>query len=137
VQLPRESWPWAAEAVHYWNSFGSEIGTPVAPIQPPPALNGLETRAVAIRPEVVLSCKPVDLNIVFEYFADSATKPFDLIIATNVFLYYDTFEQALALRNISTLLKPGGFFLTNDWLPHVSQTPMRSTFFGGSGNDAK
>jgi predicted TPR repeat methyltransferase len=67
------------------------------------------------------------LNIVFEHFADSATKPFDLIIATNVFLYYDTFEQALALRNISTLLKPGGFFLTNDWLPHVSQTPMRLT----------
>jgi len=127
VQLPRESWPWAAEAVHYWRSFGSEIGKPVAPIQPPPALSGLETRAVAIRPEVVLSCKPVDLNVVFEQFAGSATKPFDLIIATNVFLYYDTFEQALALRNISILLKPGGFFLTNDWLPHVSQTGMRST----------
>ena len=127
VQLPRESWPWAPEAVQYWRSFGSEIGTPVAPIQPPPALEGLETRAVAIRPDVVLSCKPVDLNVVFEQFDRSATRPFDLIIATNVFLYYDTFEQALALRNISSLLKPGGFFLTNDWLPHVHQIPMRST----------
>jgi SAM-dependent methyltransferase len=127
VQLPRESWPWGAEAVEYWRSFGSEIGTPVAPIQPPPALNGLETRAVAIRPEVILSCKPVDLNVVFEQFAGSATKPFDLIIATNVLIYYDTLEQALALRNIATFLKPGGFFLTNDGLPHVSQTPMRST----------
>jgi SAM-dependent methyltransferase len=127
VQLPRESWPWTDEAVHYWRSFGSEIGRPVAPIQPPAALNGLETRAVAIRPEVVLSCKPVDLNVVFEQFAGSAIKPFDLVIATNVFLYYDTLEQALALRNISTLLKPGGFFLTNDSLPHLSQTPMRST----------
>ncbi len=107
VQLPRESWPWAPEAVQYWRSFGSEIGTPVAPIQPPPALEGLETRAVAIRPEVVLSCKPVDLNVVFEQFDRSATRPFDLIIATNVFLYYDTFEQALAL--------------------HVHQIPMRST----------
>jgi SAM-dependent methyltransferase len=126
VQLPRESWTWAAEAVQYWRSFGSEIGAPVAPIQPPPALTGLETRAVAVRPEVVLSCKPVDLNIVLEEFNRSATGPFDLIIATNVFLYYDTFEQALALRNISTLLKPGGFFLTNDWLPHVPQIPMRS-----------
>jgi SAM-dependent methyltransferase len=126
VQLPRESWPWAPEAVQFWRSFGSEIGTPVAPIQPPPALSGLETRAVAIRPEVVLSCTPVDLNIVLEQFDRSATKPFDLIIATNVFLYYDTFEQALALRNISALLKPGGFFLTNDWLPHVPQIPMRS-----------
>ena len=125
AQLPRESWPWAPEAIQYWRSFGSEIGAPVAPIQPPPALTGLETRAVAIRPEVVLSCKPVDLNIVLEQFDRSATEPFDLIIATNVFLYYDAFEQALALRNISTLLKPGGFFLTNDWLPDVPQIPMR------------
>jgi SAM-dependent methyltransferase len=127
VQLPRESWPWSPEAIQYRRSFGSEIGAPVAPIQPPPALTGLETRAVAIRPEVVLSCKPVDLNIVLEQFDRSATEPFDLIIATNVFLYYDAFEQALALRNISTLLKPGGFFLTNDWLPDVPQIPMRLT----------
>ena len=126
VQLPRESWPWAPEAVQYWRAFGSEIGGAVAPIQPPPALTGLEMRAVAVRPEVVLSCKPVDLNIVFEEFDRSATGSFDLIIATNVFIYYDAFEQALALRNIATLLKPGGFFLTNDWLPHVSQIPMRS-----------
>ena len=126
VQLPRESWPWSPEAVQYWRAFGSEIGGAVAPIQPPPALTGLETRAVAVRPEVVLSCKPVDLNIVFEEFDRSATGSFDLIIATNVFIYYDAFEQALALRNIATLLKPGGFFLTNDWLPHVSQIPMRS-----------
>src|SRR3984893_10643961 len=117
VQLPRESWPWDADAVQYWRSFGSEIGKPVAPIQPPPALKDLETRAVEIRPEVIRSCKPVDLNIVFEQFDPSATKRFDLIIATNVFLYYDTLEQALALQNISTLLKPGGFFLTNDRLP--------------------
>lgn len=127
AQLPRESWSWAPEAVQYWRSFGDEIGAAVAPIQPPPVLAGLETRAVAVRPEVVLSCKPVDLNVVFEQFDRSALGSFDLIIATNVLIYYDAFEQALALQNIATLLKPGGFFLTNDWLPHVSQVPMRST----------
>jgi SAM-dependent methyltransferase len=126
VQLPRESWPWVADAVQYWRLFGSEIGKPVAAIQPPPALRGLETRAVEIRPEVILSCKPADVNVVFEQFDRSATRPFDLIVATNVFLYYDTLEQALALRNISTLLAPTGFFLTNDWLPPVPQTQMRS-----------
>jgi SAM-dependent methyltransferase len=126
VQLPSESWPWVADAVQYWRSFGSEIGKPVAAIQPPPALKGLETRAVGIRPEVILSCKPVDLNVVFEQFDRSATRPFDLIIATNVFLYYDTLEQALALQNISALLKPTGFLLTNDWLPPLPQIPMRS-----------
>jgi SAM-dependent methyltransferase len=126
VQLPRESWAWVADAVQYWRAFGSEIGKPVAPIQPPPALKGLETRAVEIRPDVILSCKPVDLNVVFEQFDRSATGRFDLIVATNVFLYYDTVEQALALQNISTLLKPAGFLLTNDWLPGVPQIPMRS-----------
>ena len=110
----------------YWRSFGSEIGKPVAAIQPPAALEGLETRAVEIRPEVILSCKPVDLNVIFEQFDRSATRPFDLIIATNVFIYYDTLEQALALQNISALLKPTGFFLTNDWLPPPAQLPMRS-----------
>jgi SAM-dependent methyltransferase len=126
VQLPRESWPWAAEGVEYWGSFGSHIGKPVAAIDPPPALKGLETRAVAIRPEVVLSCEPVDLNVVFEQFDQSATTRFDLIVATNVFLYYDTLQQALALQNVSTFLKPGRFLLTNDWLPQGPQIPMSS-----------
>src|SRR5881275_2348425 len=79
VQLPRESWPWVADAVQYWRSFGSEIGKPVASIQPPVALKDLETRAVEIRPDVILSCKPVDLNIVFEQFDGSAMGGFDLI----------------------------------------------------------
>jgi SAM-dependent methyltransferase len=126
VQLPRESWQWAAGAVQYWRSFGSEIGEPAGPIQPPPALNGLETRAVAIRPNVILSCEPVDLNIILEQPDRSDINRFDLIIATNVFSYYDTLEQALALQNIATLLKPAGFLLTNDWLPGLPQIPMRS-----------
>jgi len=66
------------------------------------------------------------LNVVFERFDRSATTRFDLIIATNVFLYYDTLQQALALQNISTLLKRDGFLFTNDWLPHLPQIPMRS-----------
>ena len=64
--------------------------------------------------------------MVFEQFDDSAMGGFDLIIGTNLFLYYDELKQALALQNISTLLKPAGFLLTNDWLPHLPQIPMRS-----------
>ena len=90
------------------------------------ALKGLETRAVEIRPEIILSCKPVDLNVVFEDYDQGDKRRFDLIVATNVFLYYDTLEQALALQNIATLLKPGGFLLTNDWLPRLPQIPMAS-----------
>lgn len=126
LQLPRESRPWVPEAVEYWRSFGSTIGEPVTPIQPPPALKDLETRAVRIRPQVVMSCQPVDLNFVLEQLDSQSKERFDLVIATNVLVYYDTFEQALAVQNISTLLKPGGFLLTNDSLQDVSQIPMRA-----------
>jgi hypothetical protein len=34
-------------------------------------------------------------------------------VATNVLVYYDRFEQALALANVAAMLRPGGIFLTN------------------------
>jgi SAM-dependent methyltransferase len=51
-----------------------------------------------------------DLNIVLERTDD---EPCDLIVATNVLVYYDAFEQALALTNVAKMLRPGGFLLTN------------------------
>jgi SAM-dependent methyltransferase len=127
IQLPRESRDsgesWKPEAVEYWRAFGDRVGKPVGPIRPPAALAGLQTRAVEIRPAVVLSCEPVDLNIVLERRNLPAAQRFDLIVATNVFIYYDRLEQALALQNISTLLKPGGILLSNDDLPEIPQLP--------------
>ena len=41
------------------------------------------------------------------------TERFDLIVATNILVYYDAFEQGLALANISKMLRPGGYFVTN------------------------
>ena len=127
VQLPRESRPWVPDAIEYWRSFGSAIGEPATPIQPPPALGDLETRAVRIRPDVVMSCQPVDLNFVLEQLGSLSKERFDLVVATNIFVYYDSLEQALALQNISTFLEPGGFLLTNDRLPpSVPEIPMRA-----------
>jgi SAM-dependent methyltransferase len=127
VQLPRETRrPWASEAVQYWRSFGNQIGVAVAPIKPPGTLLSLETRAVGVRRDVVLSCAPMDLDVVFDRIEMPADERFDLVVATNIFVYYDTLEQALALQNVSTLLKPGGFLLSNDWLPPLPEVPMRS-----------
>jgi hypothetical protein len=50
---------------------------------------------------------------------------FDLIVATNILVYYDAFEQALALVNVSRMLRPGGFFLTNYAV--FPAAPMEST----------
>jgi len=38
---------------------------------------------------------------------------FDLIVATNVLLYYGVFEQAMAVSNIAAMLRPGGVLVTN------------------------
>ena len=126
IQLPRDvTRPWPPELISYWRSLGDQVGTAVAPIRPPEIFRplnggqGLETRAVRIRPDVVLACEPLDLNIVLERLNLAAADRFDLIVGTNIFVYYDAFEQTLALENAGAMLKPGGLLLTNDRLPEV------------------
>jgi hypothetical protein len=103
----------------------------MAPIRPPEIfqpINGaqtLETRAVRIRPDVVLACDPVDLNIVLERMNLTQANRFDLVVGTNIFVYYDVFEQTLALENAGAMLKPGGLLLTNDRLPEAPGGSMR------------
>ena len=50
---------------------------------------------------------------------------YDVIVATNILVYYDAFEQALALANLASMLKPGGFFLTNYAV--TPRPPMETT----------
>jgi hypothetical protein len=130
IQLPRAvSRPWPLGLVSYWSSWGEKVGTPVDPIRPPAIFPGLQTRAVRIRPEVVLACQPVDLNIVVAQTNDQ----FDLMVGTNVFLYYDEVEQKLALENAGAMLKPGGLLLTNDKLPESpAGSPMGSMTHAGT-----
>jgi SAM-dependent methyltransferase len=132
IQLPRDvARPWPPELIAYWRSLGDQVGTAVTPIRPPEIFQninggrGLETRAVRIRPEVVLACEPVDLNIVLERINLDAPDRFDLVVGTNIFVYYDAFEQTLALENAAAMLKPGGLLLTNDRLPEVPGGSMR------------
>lgn len=74
---------------------------------------------------MVLACQPVDLNIVLERLNLPAAGQFDLMVATNIFVYYDAFQQSLALENAGAMLKPGGLLLTNDRLPVVPGGSMR------------
>ena len=48
------------------------------------------------------------------------------MVATNVLLYYDTFEQTLALASIAAMLRPGGVLLTNDAVLEMPGMPLRS-----------
>jgi chemotaxis methyl-accepting protein methylase len=67
-------------------------------------------RALSVRPSLVATLHVRDVNIVLERSDDP---PFDLIVATNVLVYYSPFEQSLAVANIAKMLRPGGFLLTN------------------------
>jgi SAM-dependent methyltransferase len=126
IQLPHaQADPWPADLLAFWRSLGDRAGAEVAPITPPDALQSLEARAVRIRPEVVLAVHPVDLNIVLERIPLAEADRFDLLVGTNIFIYYDAFERSLALENAGAMLKRGGLLLSNDRLPEVAGGSMR------------
>jgi hypothetical protein len=47
------------------------------------------------------------------------------VIATNVFIYYDVLEQALAMSNVEAMLKPGAFLLANFSAPNLTTVTIR------------
>ena len=126
--LPRElDRMWTADLTKYWQRFGDRIGKEAKPLPPPPAAGRLEVRAVALPPPVVLSVTPRDLNVVVQRLEPlPANQQFDLVLATNILLYYDVFEQSLAVANIARMLRPGGIFLTNDRLFDLPSSPLRA-----------
>lgn len=126
IQLPHGGErPWSKDMTAFWQSWGDQVGRAVVPIRPPEGFSAPETRAIRIRPEVVRALKPVDLDIVLEHLNLPAQDQFDLIVGTNIFIYYDEFQQKLALENAGAMLKPGGLLLTNDRLPEVPGGSMR------------
>ena len=124
VQLPWNtqrpmSEDYRAAFVAYWKSLGSKIGDPAVAIPVPAAVKGTDTRALTIKPQIAARITPVDTNIVYQRPVLAPDQRFDLVIGTNIFVYYGTFEQALARTNISTMLRPGGLLLSNDKLPGI------------------
>lgn len=114
---------WKAAAVEYWKVAGDRIGTAAAPSRATLAGAAVDVRTVTVRPAVTLRIEPLDLNVVLQR---SATHQFDLVVATNVFVYYDVLEQVLALSNVRAMLKPGGLLLSNNALLELPESGMRS-----------
>jgi len=120
VQLPRQiSADWSEAAVDYWQRFGDLIGAPVKPLPVPAPLQDVTMRAVAIRPAFAARFKAYDLNAVTQTLDIPDGQKFDLVIATNVLVYYDLFQQALAMASIARMMNPGGLFLVNHALPSL------------------
>lgn len=118
VQLPRDPGAeWTAEAISYWKNFGEILGSPAKPLPVPSSLGRVAVRAVAIHPQVAAHLQVYNANIVAETLDFPPGEGFDLLVATNVLVYYNRLEQALAMANIARMLNPGGIFLANNVLP--------------------
>jgi SAM-dependent methyltransferase len=113
---------WEAALLAYWKGFGTAIGQEIPPVGGP-ADGPVEMRAVRVRPDVVSALSAEDLNVVVQ--RREHDEPYDVVLATNVLVYYDAFEQALALANIAAMLRPGGVFVTN-YLVHPNP-PLEPT----------
>jgi len=123
IQLPRDlSADWTPQSVAYWEHFGDLIGSPVRPV---PAPTGLTLRAIAVHPKYASLIEAEDLDVVAQVL-DGAK--FDLVVATNILVYYDRFHQALAMASIAAMMNPGGVFLSNTVLP--AQRPAALEYLG-------
>jgi len=118
VQLPRlVSAEWSPEAVAYWQRFGEMLGAQVKPLPVPAPVIDVTVRAVAIRPRYAAQMRGFDMNVVTQTMDFPEGQGFDLVVATNVLVYYDLFQQALAMGSIAHMMNHGGIFLANHALP--------------------
>jgi len=118
LSLPRNlDERWSDSLVAYWQRLGDRIGELAPAVVPPPNAGSVRIRAVRVRPAVVTLISAQDLNVVLQRLEQTnARENFDLIIATNVLVYYDVFEQSLAAVNLAAMLRRGGLLLSNNLL---------------------
>ena len=126
LELPRDADAgWRPDLVTYWQQFGDRIGAQTKPLPAPAGADNVQVRAVRVRPSIVLAIASEDLNIVLQRERLPEPQRFDLVVATNVFVYYDAFEQSLALANVAAMLRPGGILLSNNVLAEAPATGMK------------
>jgi hypothetical protein len=116
---------WSPGLLSYFAKFGETVGDQL-PVTIPPGVGALRLRAISVRPPIANRIVARDLNITAQQISLATAERFDLIIATNVFVYYDRLQQGLAMVNIADMLRPGGILLSNNALVEAPSAGMRS-----------
>lgn len=121
---------WTPGLASYWEAFGDQVATAATAVPTPTSVKDVQVRVLAVRPGVAAALDPRDVNIVTQRLDGlPAADRFDLIIATDILVYYDVFDQSLALANIAAMLRPGGIFLSNTTLSELPVLPIGSIGF--------
>ena len=117
--------PWNTQLVKYWEGAGRNIAERTNDLPVPSNAGNVRVRRLSVRPGIVLSIEPQDVNIVLQRLDPlSISESYDLIVATDVLVDHDIFEQSLALANVASMLRPGGIFLTNNAVLTLPGVPM-------------
>lgn len=135
LTLPRnQDERWTPELVAYWQRLGDQIGKETPARSAPSTAGNVHIRTIRVRPSITMSIISEDMNVVLQRLEQpDPQKRFDAIIATNVLVYYDVFEQSLALANLAAMLRPGGLLLSNDLLHELPALPMNAIDFTNVG----
>jgi len=116
---------WTPGFQRYWETVGARIGRPVN-VSSPSDAGPMNVRAVSVAPSIVEKVRPFDVNITAQRLSLPGEALFDLVIGTNVFVYYDRLQQALAMTNVAAMLRPGGILLSNNALLEIPAVGLRS-----------
>jgi hypothetical protein len=107
--------PLAQEYRQYFHEFGTRIGTPSGRARPAGRHGDRLFTSIAIAEPIARRITAERLNIVTERY--ETPHVYDLVIATNVFPYFTDAELVLALSNISSMLRGGGYLMHNETRP--------------------
>jgi hypothetical protein len=99
---------------HYFQSLGTKIGK-LALATPPGMPSDLLTRSITVEPSVTQAVHASELNITTQRL----TGTYDIAIATNVLLYFESPDLPLALCNTAAMLRTGAYFVHNDLRPET------------------
>jgi hypothetical protein len=113
---------WRDGFLQYWTGFGAALGAEVPGMAAADQTVPVRQRTIRVRPEIVVTVIPRDLNIVARHEVLTDAQRLDLVIATNVLVYYDPLDQQLALANIAQMLRPGAYLLANTAIVPVMAT---------------
>lgn len=98
----------------YFQDFGTRIGEP-SDQAPPAGLQGRLFKSIRIDEALARRLRADRLDIVTERYRSAPN--YDLVVVTNVFTYFGDTELALALANIASMLRDGGYLVHNETRP--------------------
>lgn len=109
--------PLSSEYKNYFARLGDQIGFASDLSSVPNAYARHLRRRVTVNRQVDARISAEVMNVIIEREELPAPREYDLVIVTNVFPYFGDAEVLLALSNIASMMKEGGYLLHNENRP--------------------